>query len=87
MLKGRSALVTGSTNGLGFAIAEGLARAGCNILLTGLEPAAGCCFSGQGCGASGVCAEASAGTAKTAKIARIREITAYKPVGRWLNNP
>ena len=40
MLKGRSALVTGSTNGLGFAIAEGLARAGCNILLTGLEPAA-----------------------------------------------
>jgi len=39
MLKGRSALVTGSTNGLGFAIAEGLARAGCNVLLTGLEPA------------------------------------------------
>jgi 3-hydroxybutyrate dehydrogenase len=39
MLKGKSALVTGSTNGLGFAIAEGLARAGCNVLLTGLEPA------------------------------------------------
>ncbi len=27
MLKGRTALVTGSSNGLGFAIAEGLARA------------------------------------------------------------
>ena len=40
MLKGRSALVTGSTNGLGFAIAEGLARAGCDIMLTGLESAA-----------------------------------------------
>jgi 3-hydroxybutyrate dehydrogenase len=40
MLRGRSALVTGSTNGLGYAVAEGLARAGANIVLTGLEPAA-----------------------------------------------
>ncbi|MFI5018942.1 MAG: SDR family NAD(P)-dependent oxidoreductase, partial [Dongiales bacterium] len=40
MLKGRCALVTGSSNGLGFAIAEGLARAGCDIMLTGLESAA-----------------------------------------------
>ena len=40
MLKGRSALVTGSANGLGYAIAEGLARAGAGVMLTGLEPAA-----------------------------------------------
>ncbi len=38
-LAGRCALVTGSTGGLGHAIAKGLARAGCQIVLTGLEPA------------------------------------------------
>jgi 3-hydroxybutyrate dehydrogenase len=37
MIKGKSALVTGSTNGLGFAVAEGLARAGCNVMLNGLD--------------------------------------------------
>jgi 3-hydroxybutyrate dehydrogenase len=37
VLKGRCALVTGSTNGLGFKIAEGLARAGCNVVVNGLE--------------------------------------------------
>jgi 3-hydroxybutyrate dehydrogenase len=39
-LRGRSALVTGSTAGLGYAIARGLARAGCNVALTGLMDAA-----------------------------------------------
>lgn len=34
-MKGRSALVTGSTQGLGWAIAERLAGAGCNIVLNG----------------------------------------------------
>jgi 3-hydroxybutyrate dehydrogenase len=37
-LQGRTALVTGSTGGLGYAIAEGLARAGCNVVLHGIEP-------------------------------------------------
>lgn len=34
--RGKTALVTGSSGGLGLAIAEGLARAGCNIVLHGL---------------------------------------------------
>jgi 3-hydroxybutyrate dehydrogenase len=37
MIKGKNALVTGSTDGLGFAVAEGLAKAGCNVMLHGLE--------------------------------------------------
>jgi 3-hydroxybutyrate dehydrogenase len=36
-LHGRVAVLTGSTGGLGFAIAEGLAFAGCRIMLNGLE--------------------------------------------------
>jgi len=40
MIKGKTALVTGSTNGLGYAVVEGLARAGCNVMLNGLEPQA-----------------------------------------------
>ena len=40
MLKGRSALITGSTQGLGLAMAERLAADGCNIMLNGFgEPA------------------------------------------------
>jgi 3-hydroxybutyrate dehydrogenase len=36
-MKGKTALVTGSAAGLGYAVAEGLARAGCNIVLHGIE--------------------------------------------------
>ena len=36
MLTGKCALVTGSTSGIGFAVAEALAREGCNIVLNGL---------------------------------------------------
>ena len=35
---GRTALVTGSTSGLGWAIADALAATGCNAVLHGLEP-------------------------------------------------
>jgi 3-hydroxybutyrate dehydrogenase len=38
-LQGRTALVTGSTEGLGFAVAEALALAGCRVMLNGLKPA------------------------------------------------
>ncbi|SKD01976.1 3-hydroxybutyrate dehydrogenase [Burkholderia sp. CF099] len=37
MLKGKGALVTGSSNGLGLAMARALAGAGCDIVLHGLE--------------------------------------------------
>ena len=39
-IDGRAALVTGSTDGLGLAIAEALAGAGCSVMLNGLEPEA-----------------------------------------------
>src|SRR5918996_6065913 len=35
MLKGRCAVITGSTQGLGYAIAERLAAEGCNIVMNG----------------------------------------------------
>ncbi|GAC1452596.1 MAG: 3-hydroxybutyrate dehydrogenase [Desulfuromonadaceae bacterium] len=41
MLKGKNALVTGSTSGIGFGIAHALAAQGCNVMLNGFgDPAA-----------------------------------------------
>jgi 3-hydroxybutyrate dehydrogenase len=39
MLKGRTAVITGSTSGIGLAIAEALAGAGCTVVLNGLGEA------------------------------------------------
>ena len=39
-LKGKSALVTGSTSGIGLAIARALAKAGANVMLNGFGEAA-----------------------------------------------
>ncbi|PZP34396.1 MAG: oxidoreductase [Roseateles depolymerans] len=38
-LSGKTALVTGSTRGIGFAIAVGLARTGATVIITGRKPA------------------------------------------------
>ncbi len=40
MLEGKAAIVTGSTQGLGYALAGKLAENGCNVMLSGLEDAA-----------------------------------------------
>ena len=40
MLKGKSAVVTGSTSGIGLGIARALAREGCNLMLNGFGDAA-----------------------------------------------
>jgi len=39
-LQGRVALLTGSSDGLGFALAEALAHSGCHVMLNGIEPSA-----------------------------------------------
>ncbi len=39
MLNGKSALITGSLDGIGFAIAEALARKGCSVMLNGFGTA------------------------------------------------
>ena len=38
-LKGRRALVTGSSQGIGFALAKGMADAGADLVLNGRDPA------------------------------------------------
>ena len=37
MLSGKSAIITGSTSGIGLGIARGLAASGVNIVLNGFE--------------------------------------------------
>src|SRR4051794_40862243 len=39
MLKGKSAVVTGSTSGIGLAIARAFAKEGCNLTINGSGPA------------------------------------------------
>jgi 3-hydroxybutyrate dehydrogenase len=39
MLKGKTAIVTGSSSGIGLGVAESFAKAGINVMLNGIEPA------------------------------------------------
>ena len=39
MLKGRTAIVTGSSSGIGLGVAESFAKAGINVMMNGIEPA------------------------------------------------
>jgi 3-hydroxybutyrate dehydrogenase len=41
MLKGKTALVTGSTSGIGLGIAQALAQQGANLILNGFGDASG----------------------------------------------
>lgn len=74
-LKGKTAAITGSTSGIGLAIAEALAAAGCNIALNGFGEAAeiekirACIESDYGVKASYSDADMSKGDAVAAYIA------------------
>jgi len=59
-LSGKTAVVTGSTDGIGFAVAEGLALAGATVVLNGRTPAkVAASVARIGCRARGVAADLS----------------------------
>jgi NAD(P)-dependent dehydrogenase (short-subunit alcohol dehydrogenase family) len=71
-LKGRIALVTGSTGGIGRAIAEMLARAGAEVIVNGLEAARVDAVAAQ-LGTRGVAADVgtSAGRSRSSTECRV----------------
>jgi 3-hydroxybutyrate dehydrogenase len=71
MLSGKSALITGSTAGLGYAIAESLAQAGASVVLNGL------CAPGEGEAAAARLAQ-KAGCAAVFDSADLRDVAAIE---------
>ncbi|HXZ93092.1 MAG TPA: SDR family oxidoreductase [Burkholderiales bacterium] len=79
-LKGRRALVTGSTAGIGFAIAHGLAAEGAQVTLTGRSQASVDAALGRlraalpAVQASGIAADCASATGAEAVFARVPEV-------------
>ena len=71
MLKGKTALVTGSTSGIGLGIAKALAKQGANIVLNGFGDV------------EGPKAEIAAVAAPGVKVAYHGAATAAAPSGGW----
>lgn len=86
-LKGRRAVVTGGTHGLGMAMAEGLAIAGAELIITGTTPSkleeALQYYEGKGYTASGYLFDV---TDETAAIENIAKIEARGPIDILVNN-
>lgn len=86
-LKGRRAVVTGGTHGLGMAMAEGLAIAGAELIITGTTPSkleeALQYYEGKGYTASGYLFDV---TDETAAIENIAKIEAHGPIDILVNN-
>jgi gluconate 5-dehydrogenase len=87
-LTGRLALVTGSSAGLGYAIAEGLARAGARIVLNGRDPArlaaAAATLGGAGAEVTVVAFDVADPEAVTAGVSAL--VQAHGPLDIVVNN-
>jgi gluconate 5-dehydrogenase len=86
-LKGKRAVITGGTHGLGMAMAEGLATAGAELIITGTTPSkleeALQYYQGKGFTASGYLFDV---TDEVAAIENIAKIEAQGPIDILVNN-
>jgi gluconate 5-dehydrogenase len=87
-LTGRTALVTGSSQGLGLALARGLAHAGAAVVLNGRDEAklarAAAVLADEGARVTTAAFDVTDGTAVTAAVARIE--AEFAPVDILVNN-
>ena len=87
-LTGRTALVTGSSQGLGLALARGLAQAGAAVVLNGRDAtklaAAAATLRGEGARVTTAAFDVTDGAAGAAEVARIE--TEFAPIDILINN-